>query len=54
MQEQSVPENLWKGPTLQQFLKNCNLWEGLMLEKFAGNCLPCEGAYVRAGKGLHP
>lgn len=32
-------ETLWKGPTLDQFIKSCSQWETLMLEKFRENCL---------------
>ena len=41
----------WKGPTLEQFVKNCSPWEGLMLEKFMKDCLPWEGAHGGAGDG---
>lgn len=38
---QAAPEGqtLWKGPTLEQFVKNCSLRERLMLEKFVESCL---------------
>ena len=52
MLEQSVPEGLhpWKGPMLEQFMKNCSLWEGLTLEKLVEDCLPWEGPHAGAGE----
>ena len=40
---------LRKGPTLEQFMKNCSPWEGRMLEKFMEDCLPWEGHHAGAG-----
>ena len=40
----------WKGPALEQFVKNCSPWEGLMLEKFLEDCLPWEGSHAGAGE----
>ena len=40
----------WKGPMLEQFMKNCSLWEGLTLEKFMEDCLPWEGPHAGAGE----
>ena len=36
---------LWKGPTLEQFMKDCSL-----LEKFVEDCLPWEGPHTGAGE----
>jgi len=41
---------LWKGPTLEQFVKNCSPWEGPVLEKFVENCLPWVGPHAGAGE----
>ena len=40
----------WKGPALEQFMKNCSPWEGLTLEKFMEDCLPWEGPHTGAGE----
>ncbi|PKU40823.1 hypothetical protein llap_8879 [Limosa lapponica baueri] len=40
----------WKGPMLEQLVKNCSRWEGLMLEKFRKDCLPWEGLHTQAGE----
>lgn len=54
MQEQFL-KACGKGPTLQQFLKNCSLWEGIILEKFVGSCLPWElSSMLEQGKGFIP
>ncbi|GAB0190707.1 EH domain-containing protein 4 [Grus japonensis] len=39
----------WKGPTLEQLVKNCSLCKGLMLE-FMEDCLPWEGPHAGAGE----
>ncbi|GAB0180545.1 AN1-type zinc finger protein 5-like [Grus japonensis] len=39
----------WKGPTLEQLMKNCSLWEGLMLEKLVEDCLLWEGLHAGVG-----
>ena len=41
---------LWKGPMLEQFMKDCSPREGLMLEKFVEDCLPWEGPHAGAGE----
>ena len=41
---------LWKGPTLEQLVKNCSLWEGLTLEKLVEDCLLWEGPQAGAGE----
>ncbi|GAB0186109.1 hypothetical protein GRJ2_001076200 [Grus japonensis] len=38
----------WKGPMLEQFVKNCSPWEGLTLEQFVEDCLPWEGPHAGA------
>ena len=40
----------WKGPMLEQFVKNCSPWEGPTLEKFVEDCLPWVGPHVGAGE----
>ncbi|KAK4832278.1 hypothetical protein QYF61_021677 [Mycteria americana] len=40
----------WKGPILEQFVKNCSLGEGPMLEKFMEDCIPWEGPHAEAGE----
>jgi len=39
----------WKGPMLEQFLRNLSLWEGPTLE-FMEGCLPWEGPHNGAGE----
>ena len=39
-----------KGPTLEQFTKNCSPWEGLILEQFVEDCLPREGPHAGGGR----
>ncbi|PKU38023.1 hypothetical protein llap_11679 [Limosa lapponica baueri] len=41
---------LWKGPMLEQFVKNCSPWEGPMLEKFVKGCLLWEGPHAGTGE----
>ncbi|KAK4815795.1 hypothetical protein QYF61_007235 [Mycteria americana] len=51
--DDSTPDQdctLWKGPTLEELVKNCSQWEGLTLEKFMENCLPWEGPNAGAGE----
>ena len=52
--EQSVSEGLqlWKGPMLEQFLKNCGPWEGPTLENFVKDCLLSNFRFVL--KSLYP
>lgn len=38
----------WKGPMVEQFMKNCSLWEGLILEKSMDDCLLWEGPHAGA------
>ncbi|GAB0189758.1 zinc finger and BTB domain-containing protein 5 [Grus japonensis] len=40
----------WKGPTLEQLVKNCSPWEGLTLEKFVEDCLLWVGPHAGAGE----
>ncbi|KAK4828288.1 hypothetical protein QYF61_024953 [Mycteria americana] len=51
--EQSVPERLvtpWKGPMLEQLVKNCSPLEGFTLEEFVEDCLLWEGLHDGAGE----
>ncbi|KAK4821782.1 hypothetical protein QYF61_002198 [Mycteria americana] len=41
---------LWKGPMLEQFVKNCSPWEGLTLEKFLKDCLLSVEPHAGAGE----
>jgi len=41
---------MWKGPMLEQFMKNYHLWEELTLEKFLENCLPWVRPHTEAVK----
>jgi len=38
-----------RGPTLEQFMKNCSPWEEPTLQKFVENCLLWEGPHAGAG-----
>ncbi|KAK4832969.1 hypothetical protein QYF61_026795 [Mycteria americana] len=50
MVEQISTCSPWKGPMLEQFMKNYSLWEGLTLEKFVEDCLLWEGPHAGAGE----
>jgi len=39
----------WKGPTLEQFMKNYSLREGLTLDQFMEDCPLWEGLHAGAG-----
>ena len=39
---------LWKGPMLEQLMKNCSLWEES--ENFMEDCLLWEGPHAGAGE----
>ena len=41
---------LWKGPMLEQVLKNGSPWEGPRLELFVKACTPWEGPHAGAGE----
>ena len=40
----------WKGPTLEQLVKNCSPREGLTLEKVVEDCLLWEGPHAGVGE----
>ena len=43
-------KDTWKGPTLEQFMRNCSLLEGLTLKKFMKDCLPWDRPHTGAGE----
>jgi len=53
--EEPTPEQVccrtcdpWKGPMLEQFMKNGSPWEAFMLEQFMEDHLPWEGPHAGA------
>lgn len=42
---------LWKGPTMEQLVKNCRLWEGLTLNKLVQDNLPWEEPHTGTEQG---
>jgi len=40
----------WKGPALEEFVKNSSPQQGLMLKKFVEDCLPWVAPHVGSGE----
>ncbi|KAJ7425305.1 hypothetical protein WISP_24295 [Willisornis vidua] len=43
---------LWKGSTLEQFVKNFNLWQGRILQEFMEDCLLGRDPMLEQGKSM--